>query len=337
MEPYGDFTEAEVREAFNEQARALVEAGADAIIIETQTSLEELGLGIAAAKAAGAPCVIGSMAYDVTLDGSTFRTMMGIDPERAAEFMRGARRGYRGAELRHRHGYGARAASRGAIPAGHRPAGDGAAQRRPAEAGRMKVIYDETPEQMVDGVGPLLEAGANIIGACCGSTPEHIRAFRNRRWTRYLRTNGRRWTDAPSWNNAAMKTKLCDINPAAAEKLPEFTGDKSGIGVHYVDAYLKPMNTKLEDGTAVKCKRRGLKIVLSAGAKKGEGLMRRLAVSNDPVVMLDAALQEAAAAAGIELTCRRPCHLHYALNSCSCWPPRCTRKPATTPGCATPR
>ena len=42
----------------------------------------------------------------------------------------------------------------------------------------MKVIYDETPEQMVTGVAPLLEAGANIMGACCGSTPEHIRAFR---------------------------------------------------------------------------------------------------------------------------------------------------------------
>src|SRR5450432_3141269 len=72
-----------------------------------------------------------------------------------------------------------------------------------------------------------------------------------------------------------MKTKLCDINAAALEKLPQFTNDKSGVGVHYVDAYLKSMCTKLEDGTAVKCKRRGLKVVLSAGGKKGEGLLRR--------------------------------------------------------------
>jgi hypothetical protein len=99
-----------------------------------------------------------------------------------------------------------------------------------------------------------------------------------------------------------MKVKLCDINPAASEKLPQFTDDKSGIGVHYVDAWIKPMNTKLEDGTPVKCKRRGLKIVLSAGAKKGEGLMRRLDVSRDPVVMLDAALKEAARAAAIEIS-----------------------------------
>jgi hypothetical protein len=98
-----------------------------------------------------------------------------------------------------------------------------------------------------------------------------------------------------------MKTKLCDVNADAEKKLPKFADDKSGIGVHYIDAYIKPMNVKLEDGTAVKCKRRGLKITLSAGTKKGEGLMRRLAVSPDPVVMLDAALQEAAQSAGIEL------------------------------------
>jgi len=98
-----------------------------------------------------------------------------------------------------------------------------------------------------------------------------------------------------------MRVKLCDVNAAAAEKLPEFSGDKSGIGVHYVDAYIKPMNTKLKDGTPVKCKRRGLKIVLSAGAKKGEGLMRRLDVSANPVAMLSAALAEAGKAAGIGL------------------------------------
>ena len=99
-----------------------------------------------------------------------------------------------------------------------------------------------------------------------------------------------------------MKIRLCDLNQAATEKLPQHTGDKSGVGVHYVDAYLKPMNTKLEDGTVIKCKRRGLKIVLSAGTKKGEGLLRRLATGPDPVVMLDAALQEAAKSAGVELT-----------------------------------
>ena len=99
-----------------------------------------------------------------------------------------------------------------------------------------------------------------------------------------------------------MRVKLCEVNAAAVDKLPKNTDDKSGIGVHYVDAWIKPMNGKLEDGTPVRCKRRGLKIVLTAGAKKGEGLMRRIDVSADPVVMLDAALKEAAASAGVELS-----------------------------------
>jgi hypothetical protein len=96
--------------------------------------------------------------------------------------------------------------------------------------------------------------------------------------------------------------KLCDINLAATEKLPPTFADKSGIGVHYVDAFLKPMNAALPDGTRVACKRRGLKVTLKVGlTKKGDGLMRRLEVSKDPVVMLKACLDEAAAAAGVQL------------------------------------
>jgi len=178
MEPYGDFTEAEVRAAFAEQAKALVDAGADAIIVETQTGLEELGLAIAAAREAGAPCVIGSLAYDVTLDGSTFRTMMGVDPEQAAEFMQDA-----GADVVALNcGTGMDMVwARQAVE--RYKAATGLPVMAQPNAGlprleNMQVVYDETPEQMVRGVVPLLEAGTNIIGGCCGSTPDHIRAFR---------------------------------------------------------------------------------------------------------------------------------------------------------------
>ena len=99
-----------------------------------------------------------------------------------------------------------------------------------------------------------------------------------------------------------MKTKLSDINLSATDQLPPKTDDKSNIGVHYIDAYIKPMNTKLPDGTLVKCKRRGLKVTLTVGAKKGDGIMRRLAISPDPTVMLPAALQEAAKNAGVQLS-----------------------------------
>jgi len=178
MQPYGEFTEAQVLDAFREQAKALVDAGADAVIIETQTSLEELGLGLQAAREAGAACVIGSMAYDVTLDGSTFRTMMGIDPEHAAEFMQ--RHGADIIALNCGTGMDMERARQAVLryleitnlPIMAQP---NAGQPKLVE---MKFVYDETPDQMVTGVVPLIRAGASIIGGCCGSTPDHIRAFR---------------------------------------------------------------------------------------------------------------------------------------------------------------
>jgi hypothetical protein len=95
--------------------------------------------------------------------------------------------------------------------------------------------------------------------------------------------------------------KICEIDKTAKEKLPSNFSDKSGIGVHYTDAILKPMNKTLEDGTRVSCKRKGLKINLVVGTKKGEGLMRRIDAGSDPVIMLKAALQEADSSAGLEL------------------------------------
>ncbi|MDB4912657.1 MAG: homocysteine S-methyltransferase [Gemmatimonadetes bacterium] len=179
MEPYGDFTESQVREAFLEQAAALVEAGADAIIVETQTGLEELGLAIDAAKEAGSKCIIGSLAYDVTLDGSTFRTMMGVEPEHAAEFMEEhgahivALNCGTGMDMAWAKQAVERYRSTTSLPVMAQP-----------NAGKprlenLKVVYDETPEEMVRGVRPVLEAGVSIIGGCCGSTPDHIRALRS--------------------------------------------------------------------------------------------------------------------------------------------------------------
>lgn len=95
--------------------------------------------------------------------------------------------------------------------------------------------------------------------------------------------------------------KLCDLNQAAKEKLPPGFRDKSGIGVHYIDAFIAPMNAALPDGARVSCKRKGLKVTLRVGAKKGDGLMRRLQVSPDPVIMLKAALEEAAKNAGVQI------------------------------------
>ncbi len=178
MEPYGDVPEQRVREAFAEQATALVEAGADAIIVETQTALEELKLGVDAARNAGAPCVIGSMAYDVSRDGSRLRTMMGIGPEQAAEFMRDSAVDIVALNC----GSGVDVTWAAKAVALYRQVCDMPTMAQP-NAGQpvlenMKVVYKQSPEAMVAELPALLDAGVRIVGGCCGSTPDHIRLFR---------------------------------------------------------------------------------------------------------------------------------------------------------------
>jgi 5-methyltetrahydrofolate--homocysteine methyltransferase len=178
MEPYGDIASTTVERAFQEQARALVAAGADGIIIETQTAFEELAIGIAAAREAGAAVVIGSIAFDRMVEEDDVRTMMGISPEQAAEFM--AERGCDVAALNCGTGIDMTMAAR--IVARYRASAGLPVMVQP-NAGQpvledMKVVYKETPDEMAAGLPALLEAGPRIVGGCCGSTPAHIRRFR---------------------------------------------------------------------------------------------------------------------------------------------------------------
>ena len=178
MEPYGDIAPAEVERAFKEQARALVEGGADGIIVETQTAFEELALAIAAAQDAGAEVVIGSIAFDKMVEEDDVRTMMGISPEQAAEFM--AEQGCHVAALNCGTYIDMAMAAR--IVARYRAACGLPVMAQP-NAGQpvlenMQVLYKETPEEMAAGLPALLAAGPRIVGGCCGSTPEHIRLFR---------------------------------------------------------------------------------------------------------------------------------------------------------------
>ena len=92
--------------------------------------------------------------------------------------------------------------------------------------------------------------------------------------------------------------KVIEENPAAAEWLPENKPDGSGIGVNYVDAFLKPLNCELEDEVRRACKRRGLKITVSVGDRKGEAILRRIENGPDVSAILHAALTEAFAQAG---------------------------------------
>jgi len=178
LEPYGDLSHADAQIAFEEQARALVEGGVDAIIIETQTSLDELGLAIDAAKAAGAPCIIGSLAYDLSADKTFFVTMMGVMPDQAAQFVE-----ERGAHIVALNcGTGMDMTGAAKVVRLYRENCTLPAMAQP-NAGlpvleKGKAVYKQSADEMAAGVPDLLAAGANIIGSCCGSTPEHTHAIR---------------------------------------------------------------------------------------------------------------------------------------------------------------
>lgn len=178
LEPYGDLSLAEAQSALEEQCGALVKGGVDAIIIETQTSLEELGLAIEAAKAVNAPTIIASLAYDLSMDGTFYKTMMGVSPEDAAEFA--AEHGAHIIALNCGTGMDMVGAAKVArlyrehcsLPIMVQP-----------NAGlpvleNMKAVYKQLPADMARSVPEALEADAGIIGSCCGSTPEHTRAIR---------------------------------------------------------------------------------------------------------------------------------------------------------------
>jgi 5-methyltetrahydrofolate--homocysteine methyltransferase len=178
LEPYGDLSAADAQSALEEQSIALVQAGVDALIIETQTSLEELGVAIDAAKAANAPCIIASLAYDLSVDGTFYKTMMGISPEQAAEFVE--ERGAHIVALNCGTGMDMKGAAmvsrlyreRCSLPIMVQP-----------NAGlpvleNLKAVYKQLPADTARAVPEVLEAGAGIVGSCCGSTPEHTREIR---------------------------------------------------------------------------------------------------------------------------------------------------------------
>ncbi len=178
LEPYGDLSAADAQSALEEQSIALVKAGVDAIIIETQTSLDELGVAIDAAKAANAPCIIASLAYDLSVDGSFYKTMMGISPEQAAEFVE-----ERGAHIVALNcGTGMDMKGAAMVSQLYREHCSLPIMVQP-NAGlpvleNLKAVYKQLPADTARDVPAAIESGAGIIGSCCGSTPDHTREIR---------------------------------------------------------------------------------------------------------------------------------------------------------------
>ncbi len=172
----GDVTEDELYKAFTEQVTALEAGGADAICIETMTALDEAILAIRASKENTNLEVICTMTFDKTLTGE-FRTMMGVSPEQMVTELKTA-----GADIL---GTNCGNGMKNMIPIVE--AIRKIDQEIPilvhANAGlphlhEGKNVFSETPEITSSYVADLILAGANMIGGCCGTTPEHIKAIK---------------------------------------------------------------------------------------------------------------------------------------------------------------
>ena len=172
MVPLGELTFEAARAAFLEQAAALVEGGVDAFWIETMYDLEEVRAAVEACRTIAPDLpIVATMTFD-----TAGRTMMGVAPDSALAAL-------------HEMGVFALGGNCGNGPAEI----EGALQSMQAadqevlitaksNAGMPHLIdgvpvYDATPEDMAVHALRAKELGAQIIGACCGSTPEHIRAM----------------------------------------------------------------------------------------------------------------------------------------------------------------
>lgn len=174
VEPLGTDPRGAFVEVFREQAEALASARPDAIILETFISLAEILAALEAAKSTGLP-VIASMTYGRDVSGG-FRTMMG---EEIAACVGALADG--GADIIAAN-CGTGPADYTDITAALAAAGDLPVMVQP-NAGVPKLVAGRTvfpmgPEEMAEYVKPIIDAGARVIGGCCGTTPVHIRAIR---------------------------------------------------------------------------------------------------------------------------------------------------------------
>ena len=175
LKPYGDTEPAAMKEGFLVQMQALIAAGADLVCVETMTDLQEAELAVAAAREISADIpIMATMTFDPTPRG--FYTVMGVTIEAAAKRLEAAGATIIGSncgngiekmieiarEFKQHTSLPVIIQSNAGVP----------------ELRDGKPFYPETPEFMGQKTVALMEAGVAIVGGCCGTTPDHIRAIR---------------------------------------------------------------------------------------------------------------------------------------------------------------
>ena len=179
LEPLGTLKPDGLRDAFAEQAKAILAGGVDGFIIETMTALEEVAVAIEAAKSVGEDLpVFASMSFDRAGDG--FKTMMGVDVDAAAAgivslgvdavgFNCGTISLDEYVKLAENLVSATRALSNDigiyAEPNAGKP-----------QLVEDKAVYRVSPEDFATAAAKIHSAGVTIVGGCCGTTPEHIEA-----------------------------------------------------------------------------------------------------------------------------------------------------------------
>jgi len=173
----GEVPEEKVFDGFRVQVEALQKGGADAVCIETMSEIAEACMAIKAAKEYTDLEVVCTFTYNKTVHGY-YRTMMGVSPEEMVAAVKDAGADIIGANC----GIGfdqmieviqaIRAADKTTPVLIHANAGMPVIQDG-------KTVFPETPEIIRPKIKELIKAGANIVGGCCGTTPEHIRVIVN--------------------------------------------------------------------------------------------------------------------------------------------------------------
>jgi len=181
MEPMGTLTPEGAEEIFAEQVKSLVEGGVDAILIETMSDLAEVEAAVKAVQsvAPGMP-IITTLSFDTNL-----RTMMGVKPAMAVSLLSalgvriiGANCGRGVDEMKVIASELAAERDKSGTPS----ADSGVFLITQSNSGLPKLvgdtfIYEGTPEEMAEYAQAMTELGINIVGSCCGSTPDHTAAI----------------------------------------------------------------------------------------------------------------------------------------------------------------